>query len=132
MKALTLALLLAAGPALAVDRWVAPPAPQVIDGAAIAPVAEVREDSHFIIHLPKPRQEDWSALRYQVSIERRDEQPFRARLETRPFTRTDEVVFVTIPPGSGGLYEIEVIDRSAYPYTRVFKGLVSDIARLGE
>lgn len=108
--------------AMAVDRWVPPPAPPIKDGTPIQPQAEIYGDSHFIVHLPKPEQADWRQTRYRVHLQGNEAHAFGATLSTEAFGRDDEVVFLTIPKGSKAQYEIEVIDRSSYPYVRVFKG----------
>lgn len=109
------------------QRWVAPPAPQIVDAEAIVPVVEVFDDSHYILHMPKPEQTDWRRTRYEVEISRSDDQPFSATLSARPFVKDDEVAFFTIPPGSAGKYRLEIIDRSAYPFRRVWSGTLDSI-----
>ncbi|WP_139943000.1 hypothetical protein [Fulvimonas soli] len=84
------------------------------------------------MHLPKPEQEDWRATRYQVNIKRDGEDQFAAELQTRPFRKTEEVFFVTVPPASADKYEIEVIDQGAYPFTRVYKGNLAGIPKLSD
>lgn len=120
------------GNALAVDRWVAPPAPEVTEGTPIRPEAEVDGDSHYIIHLPKAEQADFRSTRYSVYLERNDEQAFSATLETQAFGRDDEVVFLTIPKGSKDKYELEVVDRASYPHVRVFKASLGSIQEIAD
>lgn len=129
-RALVLLAVLICGNAVAVDRWVPPPAPALSDGTPIQPQAEIYGDSRFIIHLPKPKQADWRQRRYAVEVEGRNGHTFRATLETRAFGLDDEVVFVTVPKGSQDQYQIEVIDQSRYPRVRVFKGALSAIPEI--
>lgn len=116
--------------AFATDRWVSPPAPQVITGETILVNAEIYDDSNFIVHLQKPEQVDWRQTRYDVHLSREDDQPFIATLKTRAFTKGDEVIFLTIPKGTKDKYKIEVIDPTSYPYTRVFLGALSSIPEI--
>ena len=104
------------------QRWVPPPAPQVVEGTRIVPAAEVFDGTDFILHLPKPDQADWRQTRYEVELSRNDEQRFMATLQTRPFVKDDEVVFFTIPKDSAGKFNIEVIDKAGYPYKKVWSG----------
>lgn len=129
VRAIVLLAALFTGNAWAVDRWVAPPAPRVRDGTPIQPQAEIYADHRYIIHLPKP-EGDWRQRRYLVYLERSDEQPFWATLETQIFEKDDEVVFITIPKGSQDKYPLEVVDRTSYPYTRVFKGNLGSIREI--
>lgn len=110
-----------------IHRWVPPPAPQIQDGERIVPVAEVFGSTGYIVHLPKPEQVEWLRTRYEVQLHRDGEQRFRATLVTRPFTKTDEVVFITLPPESAGDFHLEVIDKARYPYQRVWAGSVASI-----
>lgn len=109
------------------DRWVPPPAPHIRDGERIAPMAEVFGGTGFIVHLPKPEQADWRQTRYEVVLKRAGEQRFRVTLVTRPFTKTDEVVFITLPADSAADFVLEVIDQGRYPYQRVWEGSVASI-----
>lgn len=107
--------------------WVPPPAPPVIDGEAIVPVAEVFDESRYILHLPKPEQRDWRQTRYEVSLRRSDGQPLSVTLSVTPFTKDDEVVFFMIPKGSADRFRLEVIDTSNYPFRRVWSGTLDSI-----
>lgn len=130
LKIFALITILLSGNALAARRWVPPPAPQIQDGTPIAPEAEIFADGSFIIHLPKPEQVDWRQTRYIVELRRNDEHAFDATLKTDPFTKNDEVFFLKIPKDSKEKYEIEVIDRGSYPFTRVFKGSLGIIKEI--
>lgn len=120
-------LLVAPWTAWAAERWVPPPAPQVIDGERIVPRAEVFDGQRYILHLPKPEQLDWRQTRYFVEIARDDEQAFAGTLRTTPFVKDGEVVFVTLPKDSAEKYRIEVIDNSRYPFMRVWSGTIDSI-----
>lgn len=109
------------------ERWVPPPAPQVVEGTRIVPAVEIFDGTDFILHLPKPSQADWRQTRYEVKIHRDDEQRFRATLHTRPFGRDDEVVFFTIPKDSESKFNIEVIDTASYPFKKVWSGSLDTI-----
>jgi hypothetical protein len=115
-----------------IERWVPPPAPMTVDATPIQPVAEVRGDGDYIIHLPKPSHADWRLRRYQAVLRRGDDQRLVVTLETVPFVRDDEVVFITVPVGAASKYELEILDRGTYPFGRVFKGLLSEIPPLVE
>ena len=110
-------------------RWVPPPAPQMVEGDRIAPIAEVFNSSNYILHFPKPEQTDWRQTRYEVQIRRSDEQPFAATVLTRPrpFAGDEELVFLTIPKDSASKFTIEVIDKDSYPYKRVWSGSLDKI-----
>jgi hypothetical protein len=132
LKTIALLTVLISGDALALHRWVPPPAPRIQDGTPIQPEAEIYPDGSFIIHLPKPEQVDWRQTRYVVELKRNDEHTFSATLKTDPFARNDEVFFLTIPKNSKEKYELEVIDRGSYPFVRVFKGNVGTIKEITE
>lgn len=131
LRAIAMLAVLFSGNALAVHRWVAPPAPRVAEGTPIQPEAEIAGDS-YIIHLPKPKQADFRETRYRVYLNRDDEQAFSATLETEAFAKDDEVVFLTVPKGSKDKYELEVIDRGSYPFTRVFKASLGSIPAIAD
>lgn len=109
------------------QRWVPPPAPQVVEGTRIVPAVEIFDGTDFILHLPKPDQADWRQTRYEVEISRDDEQRFRATLYTRPFVRDDEVVFFAIPKDSASKFNIEIIDKAGYPFKKVWSGSLDTI-----
>ena len=109
------------------EPWVPPPAPRVIDGEAIVPVAEVFDESRYILHLPKPEQGDWRQTRYEVDLTRSDELPLSVTMSVTPFTKDDEVVFFTIPKGSAAKFRLEVVDTSNYPFRRVWSGTLDSI-----
>ena len=113
------------------ERWVAPPAPRIVDSEAIVPVVEVFDDARYILHMPKPEQTDWRQTRYEVEISRSDDHPFSATLSVRPFVKDDEVAFFTIPRGSAGKYRLEIVDRSVYPFRRVWSGTLDSIHVMG-
>lgn len=128
---LSLALLvLVCASATAAQRWVPPPAPPVVDGKPIQMQAETNPGGSWILHLPKPKQANPYRVRYRVTIKRRGEHFFQATLESVAFEADDEVVFLTIAPGSESEYEIDVIDGTVYPLSRVFRGSLASIPKM--
>lgn len=131
-RAILLLSTLLATQVFATERWVPPPAPQVIAGETIGVAAEIYNESRFIIHLHKPKQVDWRETRYEVHLRREDDQPFSATLRTRAFLKDDEVIFLTIPKGTKDKYRIEVIDPSTYPHRRVFYDTLGAIPEISK
>lgn len=130
----SLVILSVANPAAAGDprRWVPPPAPPVVEGTPIVPLAEISDGTHFILHLPKPEQVDWRRTRYEVELSRKEGGYFRVTLGTTPFVRDDEVVFMTIPKDSAGKFNIEVIDVASYPHKKVWSGAIDTIKEMAD
>jgi hypothetical protein len=128
------ALLLVLGTASAAERFVPPPAPQIVDGTPVAVEREIRGPDQ-IIHIPRSSPADFRQFvgDYVVGLDCSGAHPFKAQLSPRTSplgTVDEELIFVTLPEGQDPYCVLTVVDRSSYPWKRIFNGPIGSIPKI--
>ncbi|MBP6748662.1 MAG: hypothetical protein KA144_03400 [Xanthomonadaceae bacterium] len=127
---------LAASAAYAADRFVPPPAPMVVDGDTVQVEREI-SGQRQIIHIARRSPADFRQLvgDYLVSLECSGKHFFKADLSPRTSplgSNKEELVFLTLPDGQDANCVITVVDRSSYPWKRLFHAPISTIPEISD
>ncbi len=128
------ALALSLSPASAAEHYVPPPAPQIVDGTPIKVEREVN-GSRQIIHLARSTPADFRQLvgNYIVDLDCAGTLNLSAQLSPRTSplgSVNEELVFLTLPEGQDASCLLTVMDRSHYPWQRVFRGTIGSIPQI--
>jgi len=118
----------------AMEPFVPPPGPQIVDGDTIEIQREVFGSRH-IVHMKRVTAAPFTQLTgdYLVELDCAGDNPIRADLRTWTSPRgapNEEIVFLTIPPGHEDKCTLTVLSRARHPWTRVFTGLLSSIPKI--
>jgi hypothetical protein len=133
-KATAMLLLAICVGASATERFVPPPAPQINDGSPVQVEREIFGNVS-VIHVKRAKPAAVRQLTgdYLADLDCAGDQPFKADLRTWTSPRgsqDEELVFLTLPVGLDNKCTLSIVSRDQYPWTRVFKGLVSSIATI--
>ena len=128
------AFLLVASTASATERFIPPPAPQIVEGSPVAVEREVL-GSDQIIHIPRSSPARFHQLvgDYVVGLYCSGDHPFKAQLSPRtsPFgSVNEELIFLTLPDGQDSNCVLTILDRSTYPWKRLFHGPIGSIPKI--
>ena len=125
---------LAASTAYAADGFVPAPAPRIVDGEMVQIEREISGQEQ-IIHIVRSSPADFRQFveDYLVSLECSGKQFFKADLSPRTSplsSNKEELVFLTLPDGQDSNCVMTVIDRSSYPWKRLFNAPISTIPKV--
>ena len=133
-RCMFIAFLLVVSAAPATERFIPPPAPQIIDGTPLAVEREVLGPDQ-IIHIPRSSPADFRQLigDYVVGVACSGTHPFKAQLSPRtsPFgSVNEELIFLSLPEGQDSDCTLTILDRSSYPWKRLFNDSIGSIPRI--
>jgi len=125
---------LAASTAYAADGFAPPPAPRIVDGETVQIEREISGQEQ-IIHIVRNSPADFRQFvgDYLVSLECSGKQFLKADLSPRTSpisSNKEELVFLTLPDGQDSNCVMTVIDRSSYPWKRLFNAPISTIPKV--